>query len=170
MKWADNWDWLESWCMSRLARPARVPNQDKHAKMMFETSSKSKKSWNGRNMTWQCIPKLWCDRRKRSIELVWVKKVLRKGKHIDTDEEDRSDRTGLLGHNACKGILNKLEGDQVGNRCCSEERITIIKPWSNYSRRHCLFCLSGGRWSNVAQSTDVEIWRFTCFRYLFVER
>ena len=34
----------------------------------------------------------------------------------------------LLGHNACKGILNKLEAGQVGNRCASEERIAIIKP------------------------------------------
>ena len=69
-----------------------------------------------------------------------------------------------LGHNACKGILNKLEAGQVGNRCASEERIAVIKPWSNYSRRHCLSCISGERWSNVAQGTDVDIWRFTCFR------
>ena len=33
----------------------------------------------------------------------------------------------LLGHNACKGILNKLEGGHVGNRCASEERFAIIK-------------------------------------------
>ena len=25
--------------------------------MMFETSSESRKSWNGRKITWQCIPK-----------------------------------------------------------------------------------------------------------------
>ena len=33
----------------------------------------------------------------------------------------------LLGHNACKSILNKLEAGQVGNRCASEERMAIIK-------------------------------------------
>ena len=33
----------------------------------------------------------------------------------------------FLGHNLCKGILNKLEVGQVGNRCASKERIAIIK-------------------------------------------
>ena len=33
----------------------------------------------------------------------------------------------LLVHNACKGILNKLEADQMVNRCASDESIAIIK-------------------------------------------
>ena len=36
-------------------------------------------------------------------------------------------KTRLLGYNACKGILKKLEVGQVENRCASEERIAIIK-------------------------------------------
>ena len=34
--------------------------------MVFESSSESRKSWDGRKMTRQCIPNFWCDRRKRS--------------------------------------------------------------------------------------------------------
>ena len=35
-------------------------------KWCFETSSKSRKSWDGWKMTWECIPNIWCDRGKRS--------------------------------------------------------------------------------------------------------
>ena len=35
-------------------------------KMVFESSSESRKSWDGWKMTWQCIPNFWCNRRKRS--------------------------------------------------------------------------------------------------------
>ena len=31
---------------------------------MFESSSKSRKSWNGRQMVWQCIPNIWSNRWK----------------------------------------------------------------------------------------------------------
>ena len=183
--------------------------------MVFETSSKSRKSWNGRKMGWQCIPNFGATEEN---DLEVAMEVFLKGTHIDKDEEDRviaqvhtmewvqrgrkavetvapcSDGSYLkiycvtngkpvwlrqnrrdmlkarfLGHNTCKGVLNKLEVGQVGNRCASEERIAIIKSWSNYSRRYCLSCLSGER-SNVAWGTDVEIWRFTYFRYLFVKR
>ena len=37
----------------------------------------------------------------------------------------------LLGHKACKGILNKLEAGQMVNRCASEESIAIIKAWAD---------------------------------------
>ena len=33
--------------------------------MMFESSSRSKKSWNGRKMTRECIPEVRSNRRKR---------------------------------------------------------------------------------------------------------
>ena len=33
--------------------------------MMFEGTSKSRKSWNGRKMIWQCIPDVWSNRWKR---------------------------------------------------------------------------------------------------------
>ena len=57
-----------------------------------------------------------------------------------TNGKSDSDRTELrqnrrdmfkarrFDQNACKGILNKLEAGQVGNRCTSEKRIAIIKP------------------------------------------
>ena len=41
----------------------RISRQEK---MVFESSSESRKSWDGRKMTRQCIPNFWCDRRKRS--------------------------------------------------------------------------------------------------------
>ena len=40
----------------------RISRQEK---MVFESSSESRKSWDGRKMTRQCIPNFWCDRRKR---------------------------------------------------------------------------------------------------------
>ena len=41
----------------------RISTQEK---MVFESSSESRKSWDGRKMTRQCIPNSRCDRRKGS--------------------------------------------------------------------------------------------------------
>ena len=48
----------------------RISRQEK---MVFESSSESRKSWDGRKMTRQCIPNFWCDRRavSSSPETVW---------------------------------------------------------------------------------------------------
>ena len=59
---------------------------------MFESSSKSRKSWNGRQMVWQCIPSIWSNRWKMIWKLQWwfyvEERILRKTK------KERSGRAG----------------------------------------------------------------------------
>ena len=144
--------------------------QEKHArKMLFETSSKSRKSWSGRKMVWQWIPNSWCNRWKwfkgchgsfalrntywqgwgrskwsyrcipwNEYSEIWsllrLEHPVSDGSYLEVYSvtngkpvqlrQNRCDKikARFLGHNhnACKGILNKLEAGQVGNGCASE--------------------------------------------------
>ena len=53
-------------CRWRDATRCPTVRISRQEKMVFESSSESRKSWDGRKMTRQCIPNFWCDRRKRS--------------------------------------------------------------------------------------------------------
>ena len=52
------------WRVATRCPTASMSTQDQR---VFETSSKRRESWDGRKMTWQCIPNFWCNGRKRSI-------------------------------------------------------------------------------------------------------
>ena len=41
-----------------LTRYCTTVRVSKEEKVMFESSSKNRKSWNGRQMVWQCIPNI----------------------------------------------------------------------------------------------------------------
>ena len=57
--------------------------------MMFESSSKNRKSWDGRQMTRQCIPDTRNPEATDENDLEAAMVVLRVGTHIDKDEEER---------------------------------------------------------------------------------
>ena len=52
-------DALSWFDLTRFCTTVRV---SKGEKVMFESSSKNRKSWNGRQMVWQCIPNIWSNR------------------------------------------------------------------------------------------------------------
>ena len=140
-----------AWCPT-----VRISTQEK---MAFESSSKSRKSWDRRKMTRQCIPNFWCNRRKRSRDchggfaqrntywqgwrraewshrciewnecskvggLLRLQHPVSDGSYLEVYSvmnwkpvqlrQNRRDmiKARLLGHNASKGILNKLEASQ----------------------------------------------------------
>ena len=53
--WTTKCDTLSWFDLTRFRTTARV---SKEKLVMFESSSKSRKSWNGRQMIWQCIPNI----------------------------------------------------------------------------------------------------------------
>ena len=55
----DRLNWLG---LTRFCTTVRVSKQEQ---VMFESSSKSRKSWNGWQMTWQWVPDIWSNRWKR---------------------------------------------------------------------------------------------------------
>ena len=48
----DTLSWFD---LTRFCTTVRVSKEEQ---VMFESSSKSRKSWNGRQMVWQCIPSI----------------------------------------------------------------------------------------------------------------
>ena len=74
----------------------------------------------------------WVQRGRRTVETVAPCEWWYPGSYLEVYSvtngepvqlrQNRRDmiKARFLGHNACKGILNKLEAGQVGNRCASE--------------------------------------------------
>ena len=68
VQWQQVVSYQEAWYVQMAWCHQMSYCQDKHTrtKWCLIATSKSRRSWDGRKMTRQCIPNFWCDRRKRS--------------------------------------------------------------------------------------------------------
>ena len=117
----------------------------------------------------------WVQRGRRAAETAgpceWWQLAILKPTLWRTGSQCNSDKTGVIwskrdfcATTRAMVFWTSCRRDRFETDVPARRVIAVIKLWSHYSRHHCLSCLSGERGSNVAQGTDVEIWRFACFR------
>ena len=133
---------------------------------MFESSSKNRKSWNGRQMVWQWIPNTWSNM-KMIWKLPWwfyvEERIMRKTKksgvlvpvHIlGWEMKDRMvAETGVL-WKLTVAIL-KLILWRTGSQCKSERTGGQNRGFCATTRARVFWT----RWRRVRFETDVPMWR-----------
>ena len=76
----------------------------------------------------------------------------------------------FLGNDPSKCVLDKLQASQIGNRCASKERVTVVESRTYYRGSYCLASLRGEGRSDVTECTNVKVRCLACFGNLFVKR
>ena len=76
----------------------------------------------------------------------------------------------LLCKNSSKGVLDHLNASKIWCGCACKKRITIVEPRADYCHGYRFCCFSGQGWTNVAQSSNVEIWCLTNLGNMLIER
>ena len=134
------WHTLSWFDLTRFCTTVRV---SKREWVMFESSSKNRKSWTGQQMIWQCIPATWSNKWEWFGGFTWRNTYWQRRRRAEwRDRRDVTEPKFLCDHSS-NSILDTLKASQIWNGYASQRELQ--KSGANYCCTYGFKSLSSKR-------------------------